>query len=668
VTDRLAIVADDPWLAPHEPALRERRERFQAALGEVRAEWGSLRGFATAHREFGVQRDDAAGGWRYREWAPRAESLSLVGDFNGWDGSAHPLGPVGSGVWEVFLPDAAGRPVLRHGDRFKVRVVGANGARDRIPPMARRVVQDPDTLDFAAEVWAPPEPFAWSDGGFAWPDGEAPLIYECHVGMAQEAERVGTYREFAEHVLPRVAALGYNAIQLMAVAEHPYYGSFGYHVANFFAPSSRFGTPDDLRALIDRAHALGIAVLLDLVHSHAVRNLAEGPGEFDGAEGLYFHAGGRGYHRGWDSLLFDYGSPPVRRFLLSNVAYWLEEFHFDGFRFDGVTSMLYHHHGDIAFDHLGKYFDGGVDLDAVTYLQLANALAHEVNPAALTVAEDFSGMPGLCRPVDEGGVGFDYRLGMGIPDAWIRLLKHLPDEAWHPGEIWSTLTNRRRGEKTVAYAESHDQALVGDKTIAFWLMDAAMYWHMQAGDDDPVVARGVALHKMIRLVTLALGGEAYLTFMGNEFGHPEWVDFPREGNGWSYRYARRQWHLADDPRLKYQFLQAFDAAMVGLARRTGLLRTPPAQQLNIDADNQCLVFERGDLVFAFNFHPTRSLPDYRFTAHRDGDFTVALSSDAAAFGGTDRIDTHLRYPAPARQMSVYLPSRTAAVFAPAGGR
>ena len=661
----IAIIDDDGWLEPNRAQIAARRERFEARLGEIEAGEGGLRGFASAHHEFGIHRLPNGGGWVYREWAPRAESLALIGDFNDWDRSAHPLAQIGDGCWEVVVADADG---LEHGGKVKVHVVGAAGGEDRIPAYAKRAVQDPESHDFAGQVWCPDEEFAWTDKKFAGRELTSLLIYEAHIGMAGEEERVATYREFADVVLPRVAATGYSAVQLMAIAEHPYYGSFGYHVSNFFAPSSRFGTPEDLKYLVDRAHSLGVAVLMDVVHSHAVKNRAEGLAEFDGSPGLYFHEGGRGEHPGWDSLLFDYGRPEVQRFLLSNLRYWLEEFHFDGFRFDGVTSMLYHHHGDISFDHYDRYFDDGVDADAVTYLQLANRVIREARPGAITVAEDFSGMPGLCRLPEEGGIGFDYRLGMGVPDHWIKLLKHSRDEDWDLSAIWGALADRRHGEKTVAYAESHDQALVGDKTIAFWLMDKEMYFHMRDDDSHPVIDRGIALHKMIRLLTMAAGGEAFLTFMGNEFGHPEWVDFPREGNEWSYKHARRQWSLADNPKLKYRHLGAFEAAMLAIACDFDLLAAAPAQQLNLDAENKCLIFERANLIFAFNFHPDRSIPDYRFTAHSAGEFGLLLDSDADEFGGFGRIQGGQSFETDAEGVvSVYLPSRSCLILVREGG-
>ncbi len=661
------LVEIDPWLAPYTHEISERRQRAEALFEDLRSEHGSLKEAARLHQEWGFQFYPATGEWIYREWAPAARALSLVGDFNDWDRQAHPMQRGDDGVWSISLPESA----LQHEQLVKVHVIGADGnGRDRIPACIRRAVQNPETYDFAGQIWHPAEPYEFKNS-FRIPEGTAPLIYEAHPGMAGEEQRVHSYREFQEDVLPRIAKGGYNTIQLMAIQEHPYYGSFGYHVSSFFAPSSRFGTPEELKELIDTAHGLGIAVLLDIVHSHAVKNIAEGLSDFDGSGGQYFHHGDKGEHPQWDSKIFDYGKHEVRDFLLSNLRYWLEEFQFDGFRFDGVTSMLYHHHGLEPFDHYDKYFRHGVDTDAVLYLQAASELSHEIRPDALLVAEDMSGMPGLCRPIAEGGMGFSYRLAMGVPDFWIKLLKHQPDEQWDMHEIWDTLNNRRAMEPAIAYAESHDQALVGDKTLAFWLMDQEMYWNMKKSSESVVVDRGIALHKIIRLITMSMAGEGYLTFIGNEFGHPEWVDFPREGNDWSFQHCRRQWSLADNPELRYEQIGAFDQAMIAMASEHKLLKMDPAQALNFDQDNQVLIAERGNLIFTFNFSPSHSIPDYRFPVLQPGEYRVILDSDKAEFGGHERQDasvTHFSQPDGngGHEISVYLPSRTAMVFAKIG--
>ena len=639
--------------------IRDMRERITGGRLD-------LLDLASGHEYFGLHR--TANGWTFREWAPNATVVYLVGDFCGWsEDDAFALSPLeGDGQWELILPADA----LHHGDCYRLRIHWEGGRGDRIPAYARRVVQDPETLIFNAQVWTPGSPYRWRHAGFTRPD-RPPLIYEAHVGMAQEEEKIGSWREFTAKMLPRIVAAGYNTIQLMAVQEHPYYGSFGYHVSSFFAPSSRFGPPEDLMDLIDSAHEQGLAVIMDLVHSHSVSNTVEGLGQFDGTEYQYFHQGSRGHHHAWDSRCFDYGKPQVVHFLLSNCRYWLDAFHVDGFRFDGITSMLYTHHGlEKAFSGYDDYFNASVDEDALAYLTLANEVIHSLRPDALTVAEDISGMPGLALSAAEGGVGFDFRFSMGVPDYWIRLVKDTPDDDWPMGNLWVELTNRRQAEKTISYTESHDQALVGDKTLMFRMADAAMYDHMSVDDPDLVVDRAMALHKMIRLVTLATAGSGYLNFMGNEFGHPDWIDFPREGNGWSFQYTRRRWHLADDATLKYRFLGRFDRRMITLFNAAGLLSARDPQLLWDHDSDKILAFTRAGWIFVFNFHPSRSFPDYGIPSP-GGSYRLVLDSDHRDVGGHGRLtvdQVHHTLEEPnnpwGTRLSLYLPSRTGIVLKP----
>ncbi len=667
---RLKLIKKDPWLEPFADAIEGRHQDAIDKEAELTSASGSLREFANAHNYFGLHREDN-GKWVFREWAPNATAITLIGDFNNWQpDKKYALKRLKGtdGVWEGRF----GSRALKHGQYFKMLVEWPGGSGERIPAYATRVVQAPDSPIFSAQVWAPAEPYKykWKKKRFI-PKVSPLLIYECHIGMAQEKEGIGSYEEFRTNILPRVAADGYNCIQIMAIQEHPYYGSFGYHVSSFFAASSKFGTPEELKALIDDAHSRGIAVIMDIVHSHAVKNEVEGLGRLDGSRDLYFYGDGRREHPAWDSLCFDYGKNEVLHFLLSNCKFWLDEYHFDGFRFDGVTSMLYYNHGlGQAFGGYDDYYNGGQDVNAITYLTLANKLIHSVNRHAITIAEEMSGMPGLAVPFKDGGIGFDYRMAMGIPDYWIKTLKEKKDEDWHPTSIFWELTNRRADEKTISYVESHDQALVGDKTVIFRLMDADMYWHMSRDDENPVIARGMALHKMIRLVTLGTINGGYLNFMGNEWGHPEWIDFPREGNGWSYKYARRQWDLVNADYLKYFMLNNFDNAMISTVSSVENFEQTPVVKLWEKDSDQVLAFMRGDLVFVFNFSPVNAYNGYGILAPA-GEYVGVMSTDQPEFGGYGNIDLQTRHltqfdqlyaPAGREWLKLYLPPRTAMVL------
>lgn len=652
----------DPWLSSHEADIELRMQKYEETRQKLAGKDGRLSDFANGYQYFGFQRTED--GWIYREWAPAADALFLIGDFNGWDRNSHPLTRLENGVWEIWLP---GCNALRHESLVKVMVHGRNGQRDRIPLYIRKVIQDPRTHDFCGQIWAPPQDFIWTDGDFEVPENQAPLIYETHIGMAQEKEGIGSYREFEQNILPRIRSQGYNTVQIMAVMEHPYYASFGYHVSNCFAPSSWFGNPDELKSLINTAHSMGLTVLMDIVQSHAVKNVSEGINEFDGTEYQFFHAGERGSHSAWDSKLFNYGKPEVVHFLLSSVKYWLEVFHFDGFRFDGVTSMLYHDHGlGTAFDNYDKYFSGNTDLEAVTYLQLANELIHELRPDALSIAEDMSGMPGTCLAISDGGLGFDYRLGMGMPDYWIKALKR-KDEDWDMSQLWHELTTGRPLEKKIAYVESHDQALVGDKTLIFRMADQDMYWHMGKESSNLNIERAAALHKMIRLATISLGADGYLNFMGNEFGHPEWIDFPRQGNGWSYKYCRRQWSLAENKNLRYSDLNGFDKAMLDLMVSEKLLGVESVQMW-LDQESKLLACRKRNIVFIFNFHPSESIICFALPTHNRAEYQVILDTDEIRFGGQGRISHDQMYQSVALPGSdsdgilIYSPCRTAMVL------
>ena len=646
----IGLVTRDKYLEPFEEAIQGRHDHALWKINELtRNGEVSLSDFANGYQYFGLHQ--LKDGWVFREWAPHATDIFLVGDFNNWtESESYKCNRIaGTGNWELYLPLDA----ISHGNLYKMHVKWEGGSGERIPAWATRVVQDDITKIFSAQVWAPKEEYQWKDNRFCLeeskkkrtftPKKDPLLIYECHIGMAQDAEKVGTYTEFKDNILPRIASAGYNAIQIMAIQEHPYYGSFGYHVSSFFAPSSRCGTPEELKELIDTAHQMGISVIMDIVHSHAVKNEVEGLGNIAGDPNQYFYSGERREHPAWDSLCFDYGKNEVIHFLLSNCKYWLTEYHFDGFRFDGVTSMLYYSHGlGETFTGYQDYFNGHQDDNAICYLTLANELIHQVYPKAITIAEEVSGMPGLAAKFKDGGYGFDYRLAMNIPDYWIRTIKEKKDEDWKPSSIFWEVKNRRADEKTISYCESHDQALVGDKTIIFRLIDADMYWHFKRGDETNLVHRGIALHKMIRLVTLGSINGGYLNFMGNEFGHPEWIDFPREGNGWSHKYARRQWNLVDNEDLDYHFLSDFDRAMIKVVKSEKRFNLTPVEEVWHNDGDQVLAFKRGKLLFVFNFSPTQSFADYGLLVGA-GEYEVVLNTDAKDFGGNGLADDNVKH-------------------------
>lgn len=647
----------DPLLKPFITTISQRHDHYLQVARTMQGKAERLSDNLNSHLFYGLHFVENQ--WILREWATNAKAIYLLFEGNDWQkNEEYAFKKIDAENWEIRLP----KDELSHGDLYKLYIEWENGAGERLPSHVKRVVQDPYTKVFTAQVWQP-EPYQWKNKRPQ--EVVAPLIYETHIGMASEHRRVATFVEFRLYVLPRIAALGYNTIQLMAIQEHPYYGSFGYQVANFFAVSSRFGTPEELKELIDEAHGLGIRVILDIVHSHSVSNEAEGLGFFDGTEYLYFHSGERGKHPAWDSRCFDYGKPQVLNFLLSNCKYWLEEFQFDGFRFDGVTSMIYYDHGlGKDFTNYSLYYDGNQDVDAITYLTLANQVIHELYPQAITIAEEMSGMPGLASPIAEKGIGFDYKMSMGVPDFWIKLLEDYKDEQWHVGDIFYELTNKRAEEKTISYVESHDQALVGDKTVFFRLADKEIYTGMSVFDQNLVVERAMALHKMIRLVTIATAGNGYLAFMGNEWGHPEWIDFPREGNNWSYDHARRLWSLLDDENLKFKYLNNFDKAMIHFVAENQLLESLP-EVLVRDNERQILAFERNGFLFVFNFNPTESFNHYEFEV-KAGKYTMVLTTEDPFFGGLNRIslttEHFTQYLYKKNSISLYVPSRSAIVL------
>ena len=655
------IVKLDTYLSPYSQVIERRMLKYQKKKNELSAKAG-LSTFATGHLYFGLHFIDDE--WVFREWAPNASTIYLIGDFNNWkEAEEFKFTSIGNGNWELRVE----KMLIKHKDLYKLSIHWEGGNGERIPAYTTRAVQDDKTKLFSSQVWFPATEYVWKN---PFPKKNTPpLVYEAHIGMATEEQKVGSYKEFRENILPKIIKDGYNTIQLMAIQEHPYYGSFGYHVSSLFAASSRFGDPEELKMLIDEAHGAGIRVIMDLVHSHAVKNENEGLGLYDGSEYQFFHTGSKREHVAWDSLCYNYAKNEVLHFLLSNLQYWQKVYRFDGFRFDGVTSMLYLDHGlGRDFTNYSMYFDDHQDEDAIIYLALANDLIHENNPNAITVAEEMSGYPGLAAKLSDGGIGFDYRMAMGIPDYWIKIIKEKPDEQWNVAEMYYELTNKRIEEKTIGYAESHDQALVGDQTIIFRLIGKDMYDKMDKSKQNLSVERGIALHKMIRLLTATTSGNGYLNFMGNEFGHPEWIDFPRLGNNWSYQYARRQWSLIDKPELSYKSLNEFDNKMIALINEHRLLEMGSPRLFHDNTEAQVLGYERGDLYFIFNFSPEHSYTDYGLNSSA-AKYKVVLDTDELVFNGQGRIDHNFVYrtmltggTGSSHYFKIYLPSRTALVL------
>lgn len=629
------LVQKDIYLKPYEQKIIRRIRKIQQKEAELCGKT-SLKDWANGYLYYGLHKTPE--GWVYRDKLPNVQQAYLIGDFTNWKMNEDFM------LYKQKNGDFVGNfslDSIKHGDQYRLYIFFDNHYEYRIPAFTKRVIEVNGSGLFNAQVYNPDKKYVFKNKQ-PKKNTKTALVYEAHIGMSSEEEKISSFDEFRLNVLPKISQLGYDTIQLMAIQEHPYYGSFGYQVSSFFAVSSRFGTPDELRKLIDEAHGLGIRVIMDLVHSHAVKNTVEGIGYYDGTDNLYFHGGKRGLHPAWDTKCFNYGNDLTLHFLLSNCKYWLEEYKFDGFRFDGVTSMLYHNHGlGTDFTDYSMYFDENVDEDAIIYLTFANKLIKQVNKNAITIAEEMSGMPGICETIENNGIGFDFRLAMGNPDFWLKTIKK-PDEEWKVGDIFFKLTDKRVEEKVINYVESHDQALVGDKTLIFRLADKYMYDNMYLPKINLEVERAIALHKIIRFITLVSSSNGYLNFMGNEFGHPEWIDFPREGNNWSYQYARRQWSLSENKDLAYYYLNIFDKEMIHFVEEFKVLENSKISDVNYDNKNQILAFVKKNLVFLFNFNPVKSIPDYGLPASK-GKYKIVFNSDNSKFLGFNRVDEEIEY-------------------------
>jgi 1,4-alpha-glucan branching enzyme len=659
---------EDATLAAYRDFLERRARRFTGELKRIVAAYGSLRAYAALHTNLGIhkiRRTDGTFSWRLREYMPNAEDLWLTTDrLNFQRHASYRFRRLENGVFQLSLPEDA----LAHGTYMELRVKPRKrgpeqGALRRVPAFATWVEQDAVLpSQWCARLWAPEKPYRFRHRRPA--KAVFPRIYEAHVGMAQSAlarqgQSVGSYRDFAADMLPRIRDAGYTAVQLMGILEHPLYRSYGYQVSSYFAPSSRFGTPDEFRGLVDAAHGLSLMVILDIPHGHACANTEQGIAAYDGSRYLF-----SGEHNQWGTPSFDYAQEMTRRFLLSNCRYWLEEFRVDGFRFDAVGNMIYADHGvDDDFSHVGRCFYGGnglprADENGELYLCLANALIRRIRPQALSIAEEFSGMPGLTCPPKEGGLGFDYRFAMGIPDYWEKCIESPRDM----GSLWYETTNHRPYDRTVSYVECHDQCINGHDAMIWRLIGKDMYDYMAVFTDNWNTSRGLAFYRLMRLVTLCTADAGYLNFMGDEFGHPEWLDDESR--------AHRQWHLAGRADLKYAGLAAWDRAQMTLVAG----RLPDFQQQPlfrfIHEDDRILAFERGRLLFVFNFHELQAKTNLLF-AVTPGKYVERLSSDETAFAGKGNLCvgvppvehfTRVLDHRHEQDVSLYLPPMTALVL------
>lgn len=630
---------EDNDLRSYHPFLIERGRRFEAEYRRIVDQYTSVYNYANLANELGlhcVPGEDGQNKWIWREYMPGADTVWLTTEKYHFQRHARQrFTKKADGIFELILPYDA----LAHGMYVELRVEpaaytvlnpdGIPTALKRVPAFSTWVEQNKEIpTQWCARIFHPEKPYCFREKNPEIPSFLR--IYEAHVGMAQPdtkhiGESAGTYLDFANNILPRIKKGGYTCVQLMGILEHPLYRSFGYQVSNYFAPCSRFGTPDDCKQMIDAAHALGLSVILDIPHAHACANTEQGLYQYDGTPYFFMDKINQ-----WGTPSFDFSNEMTRRFLLSNLRYWLEEYHVDGFRFDAVGNMLYKDFGvDDNFSHTGRCFYGKdgkprTNNEGELYIALANHLIHEINPKGISIAEEFSGMPGLtCLPKD-GGLGFDARFAMGIPDYWEKFIKKPQDL----GSMWYEMNNHRPYDHTISYVECHDQCINGHDAMIWRLLGDDMYNAMLMETETWKVSRGLAFYRLMRLITLATADKGYLNFMGNEFGHPEWLD--------AEEHAHRQWRLAEDTSLKYACLNAWDQAQMQLVSDNIESFKTPAMFRYIHEDKRLLAFERGALLFVFNFNETQAFSDLCF-AVTPGKYLEILSSDERRFAGHDNL-------------------------------
>ncbi len=567
-------------------------------------------------------------GVAFAVWAPHAQRVSVVGNFNRWEGRAHPmrLRPE-AGIWELFVPG------LGPGEVYKYEILGADGVRrGKADPLGRFMERRPDTASIVvSEQTRPWKDTAWVRRRARAQAPDQPMsIYEVHLGSwkrgpveDEEAEPGGrflSWNELAEQLVPYVADLGFTHLELMPVTEHPLDQSWGYQTVGYFAPTARFGTPDEFRAFVDAAHAAGLGVLLDWAPAHFPKD-AHGLAVFDGAH-LYEHADPRkGQHPDWGTSIFNYGRPEVAEFLWSSALYWIDRFHIDGLRVDAVASMLYLDYSRKEGEWEPNKFGGRENLEAVEFLKKFNALVHERFPGALTFAEESTSWPGVSRPIHLGGLGFDLKWNLGWMHDTLYYMKQDPIyRRFHHAKM--TFSLYYAWNENYLLPLSHDEVVHGKYSLL----------GKMPGDAWARFANLRALYASM----FAHPGKKLL-FMGGEFGQwREWSD------------ARGlDWHLLDDPETG-----AFHRGMLAFVRElNGVLKAHPALHQvdyhwdgfewidNADVEQSVLVYARyakaraSHVVIAANYTPvTRQA--YRVGVPAAGSYVEFVNSDARAWGGS----------------------------------
>ncbi|KAG8075748.1 hypothetical protein GUJ93_ZPchr0006g43795 [Zizania palustris] len=556
-------------------------------------------------------------------------------------------------------------PAISHKDKYRLYFNTPDGALERIPAWATYVLPDVRGKQSYAVHWEPPpeEIYKWR---FERPKVKGSLrIYECHVGISGSEQKISSFQEFTSNVLPHIKDAGYNAIQLIGIVEHKDYSSVGYKVTNYFAVSSRFGTPEDFKKLVDEAHGLEMVVLLDIVHSYASADELVGLSLFDGSNDCYFHTGKRGHHKYWGTRMFKYDDVDVLHFLFSNLNWWVTEYHIDGFQFHSLSSMLYTHNGFSTFTGaMEEYCNQYVDKDALIYLILANEMLHELHPDIITIAEDATFYPGLCEPTTQGGLGFDYWVNLSIPEMWLWHLENVPGQEWSMNKIMKVLISKNCN--MLSYVENHNQSISGRKSFAEIILHKEKCSNNSVSDDG--IFRACSLLKIIKLLTFSTSGGAYLNFIGNEFAHPKRIEFPMSGNDYSFGLANRQWELLEKGVHKHIF--NFDKDLMSLDGKERLILRGSPNIHHCDDTSMFISFTRGPFLFVFNFNPDATSGLYSVGVDEAGEYQLILNTDETKYGGRGELKSNQymkrtsdnRVGGCRNSLELALPSRSAHVY------